>query len=221
VFQSPNWENHTKPLLLRRFINNKNLHSAEFNPKRNKQYDKTPSLMNERTIYYATKYKQVTRRLSYRTKALEKLIEDTGVECPINEDSNSIFDISMEDNVKRFLSRDPNDRTAAIAEYVFTEACMKHEQAKLHGRKSIRHSPLVIRLAAAVYSSMGNAGGGYDLLARCFNLPTGRTIRNYTDNTASEPDGILHGNLRAAQIAFNERNADCPIDDAKRAVILK
>jgi hypothetical protein len=97
-----------KPLLLRRFINNKNLHSAEFNPKRNKQYDKTPSLMNERTIYYATKYKQVTRRLSYRTKALEKLIEDTGVECPINEDSNSIFDISMEDNVKRFLSRDPN-----------------------------------------------------------------------------------------------------------------
>lgn len=212
---------NAKPLLLRRFDNNTNLHSSEFNPRRNKQYDKTPSLMDERTNYFATRLKQVTRRLSYRTKALEKLVEDTGVECPVNEESDKIFDISMEENVKRFLSSDPNDRTAAIAEYVFTEACMKHQQAKLYGRKSIRHSPLVIRLAASVYSSMGNAGGGYDLLARCFNLPTGRTIRNYTDNTASEPDGILYGNLRSAQVCFNERNGNCPANDPKRAVILK
>jgi hypothetical protein len=210
-----------KALLLRRFDNNVNLHSAEFNPKRNKQYESTPSLMDARAVWYARKLKQVTRRLSYKTRALEKLIEDTGVECPINEDSDRIFDMTMEENVKQFLSSDPNDRLAAIAQYVFTEACMKHEQAKQHGRKSIRHSPLVIRLAAAVYSKMGDAGGGYDLLARCFNLPTGRTIRNYTDNSASEADGILHRNLRAAQVCFDERNPDCPVDDDKRAVILK
>lgn len=212
---------NAKPLLLRRFDNNVNLHTAEFNPKRNKQFESTPSLMDERAVWYAQKLKRVSRRLSYKTRALEKLTEDTGVECPINEDSDKIFDISMEENVKQFLSSDPNDRTAAIAQYVFTEACMKHEQAKLHGRKSLRHSPLVIRLAASVYSKMGHAGGGYDLLARCFNLPTSRTIRNYTDNTASEPDGILHCNLRAAQVCFNERNPDCPDDDHKRAVILK
>jgi hypothetical protein len=189
-----------KPLLLRRFDNNANLHASEFNPKRNKQFDKVPSLMEEITNYFATRLKQVPCRLSYRTKALEKLVEDTGVECPINDENDKIFDISMEENVKRFLLSDPNDRTAAIAEYVFTEACMKHHQAKLYGRKSIRHSPLVIRLAASVYSAMGNAGGGYDLLARCFNLPTGRTIRNYTDNTASKPDGILYGNFTGGTI---------------------
>jgi hypothetical protein len=142
--------------------------------------------MNDPAVWYAQKLKQVTRRLSYKTRALEKLIEDTSVDCPINEDGDRIFDMTMEENVKRFLSSDPNDRTAAIAQYVFTEACMKHEQAKQHGRKSIRHSPLVIRLAAAVYSKMGDASGGCDLLARCFNLPTGRAIRNYTDNTTSE-----------------------------------
>jgi hypothetical protein len=159
-----------KPLLMRRFDSNLRLHTEEFNPNRRADLDKTPSLINQRVLYYSTQYKRVSRRLSYKAKALAKLTEDTGVECPINEDSDQIFDITMEENVKRFLSRDSGDCLAAIAEYVFSEACMKHQQAKLHGRRSIRHSPRVIRLAAAVYASMGNAGGAYDLLARCFNF---------------------------------------------------
>jgi hypothetical protein len=143
-----------KPLLMRRFDSNLRLHTEEFNPNRRADLDKTPSLINQRVLYYSTQYKRVSRRLSYKAKALAKLTEDTGVECPINEDSDQIFDITMEENVKRFLSRDSGD-------------C---QQAKLHGRRSIRHSPRVIRLAAAVYASMGNAGGAYDLLARCFNF---------------------------------------------------
>jgi hypothetical protein len=210
-----------KPHLLHRFDSNLKLHVKDFNPKRNIDLDRTPSLMAQRTLYYSQRLKQVSRRLNYKAMAMEKLTEDTGVDCLINDDSDKIFDTKMEDNVKKFISSDPNDRLTAIAEYVFAEACAKHKQAKLHGRKSIRHSPLVIRLAAAVYSSMGNAGGGYDILARCFNLPTGRTIRNYTQNTASEPDGILHGNLRAAQFNFDERNPDCSSLDEKRSVILK
>lgn len=210
-----------KPILLSRFDSNLKLHTSGFNPKRRASMDRTPSLMWDRTDYFATELKKVSRRLSYKEKALAKLIEDTGVDCPINEDSDKIFDITMEQNVKRFLSSDPSDRTAAIAEYVFTEACQKHQQAKLHGRKSIRHSPLVIRLAAAVYASMGGAGGGYDLLARCFNLPTSRNLRNYTEKTASEPDGILHRNLLAAQGYFDGRNPDCPVGDGRRAVVLK
>jgi hypothetical protein len=121
--------------------------------------------MHERTMYYSTELNNVSRRLSYKARALAKLTEDTGVDCLVNEDSDKLFDMSMEENVKAFLTRDPNDRLAVIAEYVFAEACSKHKQARLHGRRSIRHSPLIIRLAAAVYASMGNAGGVYDLLA--------------------------------------------------------
>jgi hypothetical protein len=177
--------------------------------------------MHERTMYYSTELKNVSRRLSYKARALAKLTEDTGVECPVNEDSDKLFDMTMEENVKTFLTKDPNDRLAAIAEYVFAEACSKHKQARLHGRRSIRHSPLVIRLAAAVYASMGNAGGVYDLLARCFNLPTSRNLRHYTENTASEPDGILFRNLLAAQSCFDERNPGCPSGDYRRTVALK
>jgi len=68
---------------------------------------------------------------------------------------------------------------------------------------------------------MGNAGGIYDLLARCFNLPSSRNLRHYTENTASEPDGILFRNLLAAQVCFNGRNSGCASDDHKRAVALK
>lgn len=210
-----------KPLLLRRFDSNLKLHSEEFKPSRKANLDRTPSLMQQRTIHYRNKLKNVSRRLSYKSRALEKLTEETGVDCPINDESEKIFDITMEQNVKRFLSSDPNDRLASIAEYVFAEACQKHKQAKLHGMRSIRHSPLVIRLAAAVYASMGNAGGGYDLLARCFGFPTARHLRNYTERTASEADGILHRNLRAAQVCFEERNSECHAEDGKRAVVLK
>jgi hypothetical protein len=190
-----------RPLLLSRFNSNLKLHTSKFNRKR--------------TEFYRNRLKQVSRRQSYKAKALAKLTEETGVDCPINEDSDKISDITMEENVRRFISSDPNDRLAAIAEYVFAEACQKHKLAKEHG------TPLVIRLAAAVYDKMGNAGGRYDILARCFCFPTSLHLRNYTENTASEPDGILYRNLRAAEVCFDERNPNCPANDEKRSVILK
>jgi hypothetical protein len=88
----------------------------------------------------------LSKKLSYRQRALDKLTEDTGVEIEVNEYSDQIFDNKdMDARVATFLSSEPNDRTNAIAEYIFQESASKYRQAKLHGSRSIRHSPLVLR----------------------------------------------------------------------------
>ena len=85
-----------KPLLLNRIDSNPRLHINEFHPKRKVEFDRTPSLMQKRTLYYSQRVKQISRRLSYKAKALEKLMEDTGVECPINEVDNLVGILGVE-----------------------------------------------------------------------------------------------------------------------------
>jgi hypothetical protein len=59
----------------------------------------------------------LSKKLSYRQRALDKLTEDTGVEIEVNEYSDQIFDNKdMDARVATFLSSDPNDRTNAIAD---------------------------------------------------------------------------------------------------------
>jgi hypothetical protein len=78
--------------------------------------------------------------------------------------------------VEEFVRNVSDDRTAAIADYVFKESAQKYKQAELHGRKFIRHSPLVIRLAIVIYESIGYAECKFELLAKCFGFPTSRSI---------------------------------------------
>jgi hypothetical protein len=126
--------------------------------------ERTISLNNRRTQYYRSESKKLRDRLSYDQRLSEQLIEETGVEVEINDDSDIIFNDDTADDVTAFLESSSDDDTA-IAEYVFREHVAKYKQAKPKGIRTIRHSPLVIRLGIAVRKAMGYSGGLYDLLA--------------------------------------------------------
>ena len=144
-----------KKQLINRIDGNYNIRNEDWNPKnRNSIGMRTYSLQQNQTQYYATKAKNLSQKLSYRDRAIDKLTSDTGVDVQVNASSDEILSTTVADNVSRFLNSDPNDRTNAIADYVFREAVTKYQQAKAHGRKSVRHSPLVIRLGALIKQKM-------------------------------------------------------------------
>ena len=206
--------------LQRRFDSNIQRRSQGFHPNMPLSFDRTISLSHERAGYWSKVAQKYSRKLSYREKALKKLLEETGVEVAINEHTDKIFDTKVADNIANFLGSDPNDKNAAIAEYVFREACQKYKQAKSHGRTSISHSALVIRLGIAVYKKMGYAGGMYDLLARCAGLPTARNLRYYTSSASSVPFGVIPDNLDVARQSFDEQHPNCESLDMRRACVL-
>jgi hypothetical protein len=209
-----------KRTLFRRFDSNINIRNDDFNEKSRSSLDRTFSLKDRRVDYYVNKSRRSSQKLSYRQRALDKLAEETGVDVLVNESSDLIFDTKLEDNVAMFLSSDDGDRTNAVFEYVFREACAKYKQAKQHGRSSIRHSPLVIRLGAAVLKKMGYSGGLYDLVAKCMGLPHSRTIAKYTTQSSSMHDGILFDNLDTARQAFDQSYPNCPTQDFKRHLVM-
>lgn len=169
---------------------------------------RTTSLQQTKTQHWMRVAKNFGMKLSYKQRALDKLLEETGVHVEVNETASEIFSETNAERVQKFLDSNPNDRGNAIAEYVFKENCIKYQQAKKFGRTSIRHSPLVIRLGALVLSMMGNGGDVYDLVAKACGLPSARSLRNYKSHSVNEPDGILYSQLEAAREIFNKKQSD-------------
>jgi hypothetical protein len=94
---------------------------------------RTYSLQQGVTDHYKKRAKNLSKRLSYKQRALDKLTEEQGMTVEINETSDSIFNYDVAQNVKRFLAADPNDRTNAIADFVFRESVKKYlENTRAH-----------------------------------------------------------------------------------------
>ena len=142
------------------------------------------------------------------------------MQVEINESSDSIFNYDVADNVSRFLASDPNNRSAAIADFVFRESVKKYQDAKRSHASSVRHSPLVIRLGALIYSKMKGGGDLYKLVAKVMGLPSDRQIRRYKSSSVNARDGFLTANVEAAKQLFDQQNPLLNKKDARRHVSL-
>jgi hypothetical protein len=209
-----------KKSLLDRFDSHVDKRSNTLSTKTRSDVLRIHSLQQEKTKHWMRMAKNYGMRLSYKQRALDKLLEETGVHVEINEAADKIFNETNAERVKQFLESNPHQRGNAIAEYVFKENCQKYLQAKKFGRTSIRHSPLVIRLGALVLSMMGNGGDVYDLVAKACGLPSARTLRNYKSHSVNEPDGILYSQLEAARELFNEKHGDSSPTSWQRSIRL-
>ncbi|KAL7503030.1 hypothetical protein ACHAXN_001589, partial [Cyclotella atomus] len=155
------------------------------------------SLQQQVTEHYKKQAKNLSARLSYKQRALDKLTEEQGMTVEINDTSDSIFNYNVANNVTCFLASDPNDRCNAIADFVFRESVKKYFDAKERHASGVRHSPLAIRLGALIYSKLKGGGDLYQLVAKIMGLPSDHQIRRYKHSTVNSMDGFLY--LRQCQ----------------------
>jgi hypothetical protein len=99
-----------KRLLMDRFDSNVRVRSEDLNIKTRSSLARTGSIQRQRTEFYQRKAKNLSRRLSYKQRALDKLTEEQGMDIQVNETSDAIFNDNVANNVSQFLASDPNDR---------------------------------------------------------------------------------------------------------------
>lgn len=93
-----------------RFDSNVRVRSEDLNIKTRSSLARTGSIQRQRTEFYQRKAKNLSRRLSYKQRALDKLTEEQGMDIQVNETSDAIFNDNVANNVSQFLASDPNDR---------------------------------------------------------------------------------------------------------------
>jgi hypothetical protein len=80
---------------------------------------RTSSLQREQTKHWMRRAKNLSMKLSYKQRALDKLLEETGVHVEVNETADKIFSSTNAERVKQFLESNPDDRGNAIAVLIF------------------------------------------------------------------------------------------------------
>lgn len=111
----------------------------------------------------------------------------------------------MAEHVADFLAKGKCDHDD-IAKFVFRESVRNQKAAEKSGRTSVRHSPLMIRLALQVRRKLGHVGGMYAFLARCFGLPSEATLYKYSSPGANSPDGVQWEQCRQHREAYRRKD---------------
>lgn len=179
---------------------------------------RNPSLTQERMQMYAAQVHSLQQK--YYEKVTKKLMDSTGIEMPINEQTNELFHQKNMDHYIKFIRAD-TVTNSTLAEYIVGESFRKHNQARERGSTSVRHCPLTIRLGMMLKKNLGFKGGLYNLVAKCLGLPHSSSLRNYQIPTSNEPDGILIPNLRKEKTSFDTRNPNADKLSWRRCVSVK
>ena len=204
--------------LLRRFTSAVELRS-EFHPKtKDAILERSTSLQKYKLDYHRNESKKKSKKIAYRDKVVAQLCENTGIDVPINSESDSVFnDPDVQASVNDFLEQKKVTQNG-IAAYAFKESMRKHKLAKERGARAVRHCPLMIRLGCVIRRKMGYAGGLYDLVAKICGLPMDRNIRRYAIPNSNDPDGVIHSNIQMARDAFNQKHPNANLFAFERHV---
>ena len=206
--------------LRERLDQQKSSREREFDPNtRRTVMSKTWSLDQKHTNHHKRMSGNKSLKIKRRDKIIKLLKDSTGVDIDVTAGGNAVFTDEAANHVevfcKRHLTKD------SLVAYAFNEAVRTQKQAQKSGRKSVRHCPAIIRLAAIVYHQMGKKDKVYDILAGILGWPVGRTIRRYSVSNSNEPDGMMHSNLIAARELFNNKfGGDVAVDDFRRHGVL-
>ena len=197
--------------LLRRFTNAVEIRKKEYDPNtRDIILERSISLYQQKVESFQRESRIKLKRIVYRDKVIAKLTKGTGLDIPLNEESDSIFsNDELQSAVDSFLAEKEITQDGIVA-YAFKESVRKHRMAREKGHRSVRHCPLMIRLGCVVHRKMGYAGGLYDFVAKIAGLPSDRSIRRYKVPNSNDPNGFMHGNGRMARDQFKHKhpNAD-------------
>eukprot|EP00956_Cyclotella_meneghiniana_P029829 scaffold73445_cov46-Cyclotella_meneghiniana.AAC.1 len=117
-------------------------------------------------------------------------MDSTGIDMPINEHTNQLFEEKNMDHYTKFI-RAESVTNSTLAEYIVAESFKKHKESRERGSTSVRHCPLAIRFGMMLKKNLGFKGGLYNLVANCMGLPHSSSLRKYQIPTSNEPDGIL------------------------------
>ena len=185
------------------------LRDSVFKLKTNHRYLNSPTLLlNE--IDILSKDRRAEQKLKSIAKLkLERLKENDGGDL-LSVDYSNLFDSNLESLAKKhFDSEKISDDN--IQRYIFAECMLQAKKARTNGKKSVRYSFLLIRFAISLRLKLGN--DKYEYLAKTFNLPSGRTINNFSSPDTNSPDGIMFNSLEAERKKFNSKFPSAGITD--------
>ena len=192
------------------------LRDSVFKLKTNHRYLNSPTLLLNK-IDILSKDRRAEQKLKSIAKLkLERLKENDGGDL-LSVDYSNLFDSNLESLAKKhFDSEKISDDN--IQRYIFAECMLQAKKARTNGKKSVRYSFLLIRFAISLRLKLGN--DKYEYLAKTFNLPSGRTINNFSSPDTNSPDGIMFNSLEAERKNFNSKFLSAGITDWVRHGIL-
>ena len=162
----------------------------------------------------------LTQKNQYYYKKLHLNLSgnNDGVSVPINATSNLIFQHNNTEHLAKFLGEDISKDS--VAQYMWSEACRKHQVAMKSGATAVSHCPIFIRLGLVIRKKMGYTGGLCDLLAKAFGLPTDRLLNDYEIPSANDPDGMMYKNIKRESEVFNRSNPGMdPLHHDRRVIV--
>ena len=164
--------------------------------------ERSISLMQQKVASQSAKLSRAQQK--YRSKINAKLSNEGGIDVPINDASNLLFNENTLPHLKEFLSKEVSQDS--LADYIFQESIKKHTTARISGKGQVRHCPIVFRLAIQIRRRMCYSGGLYDFLATALGLPKDTALRQYMIPNSDEQDGMMIDNIINAQIMFDQKN---------------